>query len=94
MQAAASPVELNAQKSVVVLMPPPVPPGEAPINISAIITRRAALGNAPRLWVANPAVLADTLLKSDSSQVKSPVSFSKSVPARINPKLMKSATFV
>ena len=50
-------------KNVVVLIPPPVDPGDAPINISTQSTNSPALVKLPMGYVENPAVLADTLWK-------------------------------
>ena len=52
---------LKIVKVVVVLIPPPVEPGEAPINISIISTKSPALVNVPRGYVLKPAVLAEVL---------------------------------
>ena len=41
-------------------MPPPVPPGDAPININAITNNNVAFVNAPVAIVLKPAVLAAT----------------------------------
>ncbi len=52
---------LQQDKKVLVLMPPPVDPGEAPINIKRINVKSPPLENSPIVYVENPAVLADTL---------------------------------
>ena len=67
-------------KNVVVLIPPPVDPGDAPINISTQSTNSPALVKLPMGYVENPAVLADTLWKKAPSQVTSSVAFRRSVP--------------
>ena len=54
---------------MLVLIPPPVDPGEAPINISTVTVRSPALVKFPRENVENPAVLAETLVKNAPSQV-------------------------
>ena len=51
-------------KNELVFIPPPVDPGEAPIIISIIITSSPDFENVPSEYVANPAVLADTLIKN------------------------------
>ena len=42
--------------NVVVFTPPPVPPGDAPMNISSIVTKSAGTVMAPTSIVLNPAV--------------------------------------
>ena len=48
-------------KKVLVLMPPPVDPEEAPINISTIITSNAGAPKSPIGREAKPAVRVETL---------------------------------
>ena len=74
-------------------MPPPVEPGEAPINIKTVSTISPALENLPSGNVENPAVLAETLLKKAPSQVMFSVSFIKIVPAAIKNRLTVITTF-
>jgi hypothetical protein len=42
---------------LVVFMPPPVDPGDAPINMSIIVKRMVSLVRCPMSMVLNPAVL-------------------------------------
>ena len=65
-------IRVNKAKIVVVLTPPPVPPGEAPINIKTFIKRIEQICASYKLKVVNPAVLVETLKKNDSK---------KSIPA-------------
>ena len=67
-------------KKVLVLMPPPVDPGEAPINIRIININNPALVNSPMGYVEKPAVRAETLWKKAPIQDISSVAFSKRVP--------------
>ncbi len=46
--------------NVVVFTPPPVPPGEAPMNMSRNTMNRLAGAIAPMSIVLNPAVRAET----------------------------------
>ena len=46
---------------VVVFIPPPVDPGEAPININIIYVNSVGAVNAPIAIVLNPAVSVETL---------------------------------
>ena len=55
---------------MVVLTPPPVDDGDAPININSIITSVVTDVSFPISIVANPAVLDVTLKKNDCSHVK------------------------
>lgn len=48
-------------KNVVVLIPPPVDPGDAPINIKITIVNNPALVKPLKGAVLNPAVLAEVL---------------------------------
>ena len=52
---------LRSTNNVLVLMPPPVEPGEAPINISIVRINSPAEVKLPIGYVENPAVLAETL---------------------------------
>ena len=61
-------------------MPPPVDPGEAPMNMSTETLSSPAEVNSPRGNVEKPAVLADTLVKNAPSQVISSVSQISTVP--------------
>ena len=54
------PQRRHGDLKVVVLTPPPVLPGEAPMNISAIITKSAGVVIAPMSMVLKPAVRAVT----------------------------------
>ena len=65
---------------MLVLMPPPVDPGEAPMNMSTETLSSPAGVNSPRGNVEKPAVLADTLVKNAPSQVISSVSQISIVP--------------
>ena len=49
----------SSTKKVVVLIPPPVEPGDAPMNMNPMITISPALLIPPMETVAKPAVLAD-----------------------------------
>ena len=71
----------NNVNRVLVLIPPPVEPGDAPINIRMDTVSRPADVKSPSGNVLNPAVLADTLVKNAPSQVMSSVSRISSVPA-------------
>lgn len=53
---------------MLVLIPPPVEPGEAPINIRGIRVKSPAFENSPIGYVENPAVLAETLWKKAPSR--------------------------
>lgn len=66
---AAPRIVWNRVNSVLVLIPPPVDPGDAPININTVTVRSPALVKFPRENVENPAVLAETLVKNAPSQV-------------------------
>ena len=46
----------NSRLALVVLTPPPVEPGEAPMNIRTIISRIVSLASIPMSTVLNPAV--------------------------------------
>jgi hypothetical protein len=46
---------------VVVFIPPPVDPGEAPMNIKIIIINKPAFVKFPNGYVLKPAVLAEVL---------------------------------
>ena len=52
---------------VVVLMPPPVPPGEAPMNIRTISSANDGVVIAPMLMVLKPAVRGVTAWKYEAS---------------------------
>ena len=56
-------------KQVVVLIPPPVEPGDAPINISIITINNPAEENSDIGKVENPAVLAEVLVRKAPSQL-------------------------
>src|SRR5690554_1898863 len=71
---------LKSTNVVVVLIPPPVDPGEAPININIISINNPPLVNPDTEYVLNPAVLADTLKKKAPSHVISSVNFNSSTP--------------
>ena len=90
---AADLTPLNKTKNVVVFIPPPVEPGEAPMNISTIITTSPASVNPPSGYVQNPAVLAETLWNSAPSQLMFSVSLKSSAPAKISAALVESTTF-
>ena len=78
---------------VVVLIPPAVEPGEAPINIKTIIIISPAFEKSPRLKVEKPAVRADTLLNNAPSQVIFYVNLSIIVPKLIKIILTDNTTF-
>ena len=63
------------------MIPPPVEPGEAPINIRRISVKSPAFENSPIGYVEKPAVLAETLWKKAPSQEISSVAFKSRVPA-------------
>ena len=67
-------------KNVVVLIPPPVDPGDAPINIKTDKTSNPACVKLPIGTVEKPAVRAETLWKKASIQLNPSVIFNKSVP--------------
>ena len=65
---------------VVVFTPPPVDPGEAPMNIRIHIAKRPALEKFPMLYVENPAVLVVILWKNAPIHVIFSVAFKIRVP--------------
>ena len=65
---------------VVVFIPPPVDPGEAPINIKIIKINNPEFVKLPRGYVLNPAVPAEALKKNAPSQDTSSVTLSNIVP--------------
>ena len=67
-------------KKVVVLIPPPVDPGDAPINIKTDKTSNPACVKLPIGTVQKPAVRAETLWKKASIQLNPSVIFNKIVP--------------
>lgn len=68
-------------KNVVVLMPPPVEPGDAPMNIKIMMTSRPALLMLPKSTLEKPAVRAVMLWKSAASQPMWSVSCKSTAPA-------------
>ena len=62
------------------MIPPPVDPGDAPINISTVTVKSPAVVKSLKGNVVNPAVLAETLVKKAPSHVMSSVSRSSTVP--------------
>ena len=81
-------------KKVVVLMPPPVPPGLAPMNISTVKMSRAASVKFESGCVLNPAVRAITDWKDASSSVWSVVQYSSAVPSTSSSPVITMTTFV
>lgn len=81
-------------KNVVVFIPPPVDPGDAPINISIIIANNPADEKEESEQVEKPAVRAETLINSALSQEIFSVALKRSVPAAIKAALKESTTFV
>ena len=81
-------------KKVVVLIPPPVDPGEAPMNINIVSTNRPALLSSPSGIVEKPAVRADVLWKNAASQPMPSVSCSSTVPAASSTAVVVSTTLV
>ena len=79
-------------KKVVVLIPPPVDPGEAPMNIKIVSTNRPALLSSPSGIVEKPAVRADVLWKNAASQPMPSVSCSSTVPAASSTAVVVSTT--
>lgn len=73
-------VASNNTKNVLVLIPPPVDPGEAPINIKMQRTNNPALVKLPIGYVEKPAVLADTLWKNAPIHVIFSVAFKEAYP--------------
>src|SRR5690606_35232653 len=75
---------------VVVLIPPPVETGEAPININAINSNKLIVLNEVRFTVLKPAVLEETLVKIAWIQVMLFFSynFNKTAPVIIKMKLI------
>ena len=61
---------MNTMPNVVVLMPPPVEPGDAPMNISTITKNSVALLSEAVFSVFKPAVLLVTERKSEESEKK------------------------
>ena len=88
--------ERRKTKNVVVFIPPPVDPGDAPMNISTIMTSKPASLKLPNENVANPAVRAVMLEKNAPSHVMSApsVSFRSTVPEASRIPVMDSTTFV
>ena len=81
-------------KNVLVLIPPPVDPGEAPINIKTIKTISPGVVNSFSGYVENPAVLAETLLKKAPIQEIFSVSFKRSVPDSRSPAVTVRTIYV
>ena len=59
-------ISSSSSVKLVVLIPPPVEPGEAPINIRIITTSRVELVNAPISTVLKPAVRGTTAWKKEA----------------------------
>ena len=81
-------------KKVVVLMPPPVDPGEAPMNIKIIITSNPAFVIAPISMVEKPAVRVVMLWNSAAKKLIGSVSQSSSAPPRISTAVVVSTTLL
>ena len=77
-------ITLPITNNVLVLIPPPVEPGEAPINIKMTNTNNPAFVKFPKLYVENPAVLAETLWKKAPNHVTFSVSLINNVPITIS----------
>lgn len=81
-------------KAVVVFTPPPVDPGDAPININITNVNNPAFVKVPKLYVLNPAVLAEVLKKNAPSQDIFSVIFKRMVPTISNKVVINNTTFV
>ena len=81
-------------KKVVVLMPPPVDPGDAPINISSIMTSRPALLRVLKSTVQKPAVRAVMLWKNAAIQPRPSVSCKSAMPPKSSTAVVESTTLV
>ena len=64
------------------MMPPPVDPGDAPINISSIMTSRPALLRVLKSTVQKPAVRAVMLWKNAAIQPRPSVSCKSAMPPK------------
>ncbi len=91
---AAETMPVNSTNMVVDFTPPPVDPGDAPMNISAIIAVNPASLKLPSDLVENPAVRADTEWNSAPIQLRSSVSFSSMVPNAIKNTVMLTTPLV
>ncbi len=92
---AAENMPLKMTKNVVVFIPPPVDPGEAPMNIKIITAKRPAFEKPSRENVAKPAVLDEKLVNIAPSHVMlfPSVSFIKRVPRTKRTPLTDKTTF-
>ena len=81
-------------KKVVVLMPPPVDPGDAPTNINTIMTSRPALLKPLRSTVEKPAVRAVMLWKNAVIKSRWSVICSSAAPPNSNTAVVVSTTLV
>ena len=81
-------------KNVVVLMPPPVEPGDAPMNIKIMMTSRPALLMLPKSTLEKPAVRAVMLWKSAASQPMWSVSCKSTAPPTSSTAVVESTTLV
>ena len=81
-------------KKVVVLMPPPVDPGDAPMNIKIIITSSPALVMAPISMVEKPAVRVVMLWNSAAKKLIGSVSQSSIAPPKISTAVVESTTLL
>ena len=78
--------------SVLVFIPPPVEPGDAPTNIRNIITSSPAFENSPSEYVEKPAVLAVTLLKRAPIHGISSVILKITAPPTVSPAAVEDPT--
>ncbi|MPN60116.1 hypothetical protein SDC9_207841 [bioreactor metagenome] len=81
-------------KVVVVLIPPPVDPGEAPMNIRPIINSSPAWLNDPISTVLKPAVRAVALWKKDDRRSNRSSRAKKRVPPANSTRFMVSTILV
>ena len=89
---AADLIPCNKTKNVLVFIPPPVEPGDAPINISIITTRSPADEKLPSGYVEKPAVLVEKLRKKAPSHEIFSVALMRSVPETIRNRLIEITT--
>ena len=80
--------------SVLVFIPPPVEPGDAPTNIKKIIASSPAFENSPSEYVEKPAVLAVTLLNRAPIHGISSVILKITAPPTVSATLIVSTTLV
>ena len=75
-------------------MPPPVEPGDAPMNIKIMMTSRPALLMLPKSTLEKPAVRAVMLWKSAASQPMWSVSCKSTAPPTSSTAVVESTTLV